>query len=191
MNNTWFPKDVWWQTRDNVRAERSEDARLLRRHGDRVISGAEWHRRRAVPVDEPVLTAGGRDDVSKSHVVWKKSLRSYVPSPVLAGEHILSVNNDGGVLTGLSVKTGEQVFQHRLSNAGSIYASPVVIDGKIYVVTRRNGTFVVGVTGSKVVVLGENHFEDETDFNASPAVTDGKLLLRSNRALYCIGDKPQ
>ena len=137
------------------------------------------------------VTAGGRDDVSKSHVVWKKSLRSYVPSPVLAGEHILSVNNDGGVLTGLSVKTGEQVFQHRLSNAGSIYASPVVIDGKIYVVTRRNGTFVVGVTGSKVAVLGENHFEDETDFNASPAVTDGKLLLRSNRALYCIGDKPQ
>lgn len=24
-NNTWLPKDVWWQTRDNVRAERSEE----------------------------------------------------------------------------------------------------------------------------------------------------------------------
>ena len=25
LNNTWLPKDVWWQTRDNVRAERSEE----------------------------------------------------------------------------------------------------------------------------------------------------------------------
>lgn len=25
VNNTWLPKDVWWQTRDNVRAERSEE----------------------------------------------------------------------------------------------------------------------------------------------------------------------
>lgn len=137
------------------------------------------------------IKAGGRDDVSKSHLVWKKSLRSYVPSPVLAGDHILSVNNDGGILTGLSVKTGEQVFQQRLSNAGSIYASPVVIDGKIYVVTRRSGTFVVEISGNKADVIAENKFEDETDFNASPAVTDGTLLLRSNRALYCVGDQPQ
>lgn len=137
------------------------------------------------------VKAGGRDDVSKSHVVWKKSLRSYVPSPVLAGEHILSVNNDGGILTGLSTKTGEQTFQQRLSNAGSVYASPVVIDGKIYVVTRRSGTFVVGVSGSRANLIAENKFDDETDFNASPAVVDGKLLLRSNRALYCVAGKPQ
>lgn len=137
------------------------------------------------------VKAGGRDDVSKSHVVWKKSLRSYVPSPVLAGDHILSVNNDGGILTGLSTKTGEQTFQQRLSNAGSVYASPVVVDGKIYVVTRRSGTFVVGVSGSRANLFAENKFDDETDFNASPAVADGKLLLRSNRALYCVAGKPQ
>ena len=137
------------------------------------------------------VKAGGRDDVSKSHLVWKKSLRSYVPSPVLAGDHILSVNNDGGVLTGLSTKTGEQTFQQRLGNAGSVYASPIVIDGKIYVVTRRSGTFVIGVSGSRANVLAENAFADETDFNASPAVADGKLLLRSNHALYCVMGKPQ
>jgi outer membrane protein assembly factor BamB len=139
------------------------------------------------------VKAGGRDDVTKSHVLWKKSLRSYVPSPVLAGEHIVSVNNDGGILTGLNAQTGEQAFQQRLSNAGSVYASPAVIDGRIYVVTRRGGTFVVGVSGSKATVLAENRLADETDFNASPAVADGgQLLLRSNRALYCIaGTTPQ
>lgn len=137
------------------------------------------------------VKAGGRDDVSKSHIVWKKSLRSYVPSPVLAGDHILSVNNDGGVITGLNTKTGEQTFQQRLSNAGSVYASPTVIGENVYVVTRRSGTFVVGISGSRADILAENTFADETDFNASPAVADGKLLLRSNRALYCVMGKPQ
>ena len=134
------------------------------------------------------VKAGGRDDVSKSHVVWKKSLRSYVPSPVLAGEHILSLNNEDGILSGLNAKTGEQVFKQRLSNASGAYASPTIINGKAYVVTRRNGTLVVELTGSPKVVA-ENKLDDESDFNASPAVADGKLLLRSNRALYCIAGK--
>jgi outer membrane protein assembly factor BamB len=133
------------------------------------------------------VKAGGRDDVSKSHVVWKKSLSSYVPSPVLAGDRILSVN-ERGVVSCLDAKTGEQIFQQRLSNAGGVYASPVVIDGKAYIVTRRNGTLLLDLSG-KGESIAENKLDDDTDFNASPAVADGKLLLRSNRALYCIAGK--
>ena len=96
--------------------------------------------------------------------------------------------NERGLVGCLSAKTGEQLFQQRLSNAGGVYASPVVIDGKAYFVTRQNGTFVLDFSG-KGDVLAENKLDDPTDFNASPAVADGKLLLRSNRALYCIADK--
>ena len=135
------------------------------------------------------VKAGGRDDVSKSHILWKKSLSSYVPSPVLAGDRILSVN-EKGIAGCLDAKTGEQLFQQRLSNAGGVYASPVVIGGKAYIVTRENGTFVMDLSG-KGEVLSQNKLDDETDFNASPAVADGKLLLRSNRSLYCIANKPQ
>ncbi|MCL4193441.1 MAG: hypothetical protein KJZ87_17025 [Thermoguttaceae bacterium] len=36
-------------------------------------------------------------------------------------------------------------------------------------------------------VLAHNRLEsDSTDFNATPAVAGGALLLRSNQALYCI-----
>lgn len=133
------------------------------------------------------VKAGGRDDVSKSHVVWKKSLSSYVPSPVLAGDRILSVN-ERGIVGCLDAKTGESLFTQRLSNAGGVYASPIVIGGKAYLVTRQNGTFVMDM-GGKGEVLSQNKLEDETDFNASPAVADGKLLLRSNRSLYCIATK--
>jgi outer membrane protein assembly factor BamB len=133
------------------------------------------------------VKSGGRDDVSKTHILWKKSLSSYVPSPVLAGDRILSVN-ERGVVGCLDAKTGEQIFQQRLKNAGGVYASPVVIDGKAYIVTRRNGTQLLDLTG-KGESLAENVLEDDSDFNASPAISDGKLLLRSNRALYCIANK--
>ena len=63
-----------------------------------------------------------------------------------------------------------------------------MINGKAYVVTRHSGTFVVNLS-DKAEVIAENKLDDPTDFNASPAVTDGKLLLRSNRALYCIANK--
>lgn len=133
------------------------------------------------------VKAGGRDDVTKSHIVWKKSLSSYVPSPVLAGDRILSVN-ERGIVGCLNATTGEQLFQQRLSNAGGVYASPVVIDGKAYLVTRQNGTFVMDLAKGEVLV--QNTLDDKTDFNASPAVADnGVLLLRSNQALYAITKK--
>ncbi len=132
------------------------------------------------------VRSGGRDDVTKSHTIWKKSLSSYVPSPVLAGDRILCVN-ERGILGCLSAKDGESLFQQRLSGAGGVYASPVVADGKAYLVTRQNGTFVISLTGQGEV-LSTNTLDDESDFNASPAIIDGKLLLRSNRFLYCVSD---
>jgi hypothetical protein len=35
--------------------------------------------------------------------------------------------------------------------------------------------------------LARNHLGDDSVFNATPVVSDGQLLLRSDRFLYCIG----
>ena len=133
------------------------------------------------------VRAGGRDDATQKQTVWKKQLSSYVPSPVLYGDRIFSVN-ERGVLGCLAAKDGESLFQKRLPDAGGIYASPVVADSKLFIVTRRNGTIVVSTSGSGEV-LSHNKFNDDTDFNASPAIGEGTILLRSNKFLYCIGAK--
>lgn len=130
------------------------------------------------------VRAGGKDDVTKTHTVWKGSLSSYVPSPVLAGDKIFCVS-ERGILGCLNANDGKQVFQQRLRDAGGIYASPVAIGDKLLFVTRRNGTLVVATTGSGAV-LATNKFSDDTDFNASPAVANGRILLRSNKAIYCV-----
>lgn len=133
------------------------------------------------------VRAGGRDDATQKQTVWKKQLSSYVPSPVLFGDRIFSVN-ERGVLGCLAARDGTSIFQKRLPDAGGVYASPVVADSKLFIVTRRNGTIVVS-TSESGEVLSHNKFADDTDFNASPAIGDGIILLRSNKSLYCIATK--
>jgi outer membrane protein assembly factor BamB len=133
------------------------------------------------------IRAGGRDDVSAKQVVWKKSNSSYVPSPVALDGHLYWVE-DRGTAVCLKADTGEQVYRQRIEGAGGVYASVVAADGKLYAVTRRNGAFVLPAK-PEFKVLAHNRLADATDFNASPAVSQGRLLLRSNRALYCIGTR--
>jgi hypothetical protein len=134
------------------------------------------------------VRTGGRNDVSGSHVVWRKSVGSYVPSPVLVGDYLHWADNSG-VAYCVRADSGEQVYRERVSGAGNVYASLVAADGKLYLVSRRNGTFVLRA-GEKFEVLATNKFSDDsTDFNATPAIHNGRLLLRSNKAIYCVGAK--
>jgi len=141
--------------------------------GDRGVSGSM------------AIRAGGRNDVSASHVLWKQSIGSYVPSPLVLNDLIYWVD-DRGTAYCVKADTGEQVYRQRLTGAGGVYASVVAGDGKLYAVTRRKGTFVLA-TGAKFKVLAQNRFaSDSGDFNASPAISHGCLVLRSNRSVYCV-----
>jgi outer membrane protein assembly factor BamB len=54
-------------------------------------------------------------------------------------------------------------------------------------VSRKQGTFVYPAKPEFSAPVVNVIAGDETDFNATPAVSDGCLFLRSNKALYCIG----
>ena len=50
-------------------------------------------------------------------------------------------------------------------------------------------TFVVAAK-PKFALAQQNQFEsDESDFNATPAISRGQIFLRSNQFLYCIEAK--
>jgi outer membrane protein assembly factor BamB len=141
------------------------------------------------------IKAGGRDDAGKSNLLWRKTIGSYVPSPVVVGDYLYWVD-DKGIAYCLKANTGDQVYRERLPGlaggggrgmSSPVYASLVAADGKLYAVSRHNGVYLLA-QGQKFEVLAHNQFEsDASDFNASPAVVQGHLLLRSNRALYCVG----
>lgn len=134
------------------------------------------------------VRAGGLGDVSQTHTLWKSRSSSYVATPVLCDGHLYWID-DRGIAYCTSSATGEQVYRERISELEGgrpVYASPILVAGKIYVVSRRKGTFVYE-PGSELRILSHNVIADDaTDFNASPAVSEGKLYLRSDKALYCI-----
>jgi outer membrane protein assembly factor BamB len=138
-------------------------------------------------VGGPPLTmavrAGGRGDVSGTHVVWRQKAGGSHASPVLHGPYLYCVN---GFVWCLRADTGKIVYQERLYDSRGEYPSPVLADGKLFAPTRRQGVFVLAA-GDKFEQLAHNDLGDKTDFIASPAVSDGQLFLRSNANLYCIG----
>jgi outer membrane protein assembly factor BamB len=68
------------------------------------------------------------------------------------------------------------------------YSSPVLVDGKIYFLSRTGEAFVYA-TGPQFKLLGQNRFAaDGGDFSSTPAVSEGQLFIRSSKYLYCVAD---
>lgn len=130
------------------------------------------------------IRAGGRGDVTNSHVLWRTKGSSLVASPVYHDGHLYWA---AGNAFCLDAATGKDVYRNRLG--GNYYASGLVADGKIYYVSRFDGTFVVPAE-PKFKVLAHNKFADDPSrTNASPIADEGHILMRTDRYLYCIGKK--
>jgi len=134
------------------------------------------------------IRAGGRGDVTDSHVLWTKRWTTRVSTPIYYEGHLYAIDQ-AGVAYCIDAETGEELYGQRLEIDGygdKIYASVVAADGKIYGVTRSDGTVVLALS-PQFRELARNYLGDPTVFNATPAIVDSRLLLRSDRALYCIG----
>ena len=95
--------------------------------------------------------------------------------------------SDEGIANCVDAKTGKLVYKQRLPNSGKVYASLVSVEGRLYAVSRERGTFVLAATPEFKQLALNVIADDEGIFNASPVVSRGQLLLRSDRFLYCIG----
>ena len=133
------------------------------------------------------VRAGGRGDVTQTQGVWRENKGSNVSSPIYHDGHLYWANDSGGIVFCQEAATGKFVYQQRLNpGSGLIYASPILAEGKLYYVSQRSGTYVVAAKPD-FELLAHNGFEDDDSrTNASPAVHNGQLLLRSDRYLYCI-----
>jgi outer membrane protein assembly factor BamB len=92
---------------------------------------------------------------------------------------------EGGVLTALDASTGAVLKQGRLQGAlGDYFASPVAADGKVYTVSHE-GKVTVLKPGKDWEILSINEMGE--DCNATPAIADGRIYLRTHQTLYCFG----
>lgn len=116
-------------------------------------------------------------------VVWQSApLSGGFASPVYHQGHVYFLTNVAVLC--LSTSDGKEVWRQRLD--GPFDASPIIADGKLYAVNRKGRTFVVAL-GEQPKVLARNDLDDT--ILATPAVANGCLYLRSDKYLYCIGER--
>jgi hypothetical protein len=127
---------------------------------------------------------GQTGDLTKSHIAWKETKRKpFVPSPLVYQGHYYVID-DKGIGICLEAATGKEMWKERLG--GSFHAGVVAGDGKLYFATKEGRVRVVQA-GPAYKVLADNDMGEQ--LIASPAVSNGQILLRGEKHLFCVGGK--
>jgi outer membrane protein assembly factor BamB len=121
---------------------------------------------------------------SNEYIAWSNPRGGpYTPTPVIYGDLMYVVNNQG-IVTAFNAKTGERIYQQRLGNGGSYSASPVASDGKIYFSSEDGDVYVVKA-GPAFELLAKNSVGEVV--MASPALSDGVLIVRGMKNVIALG----
>ncbi len=143
-----------------------------------VFASSSWPKTALV-----AIRPDGAGDVTQTHVVWRDTKGApYVPSMLVVGDWLLTVNNSGTAYC-YDAATGKALWQEKL---GRTHASPVLAGGRVFF-TNDDGKINVikpGATFERVAQydLGESCY-------ASPAISGGRVFLRGFKHMFCIGPK--
>ena len=136
------------------------------------------------------IRPGGSGDVSGKQEAWRvpRTGGRDLPSPLVVGDYLIVTRLRPGIISCYNNKTGQQLWQQRVEGAFS--SSPIAINGIVFTVTEDGVTHVFK-PGASYEGIAKNSVEAtlEETFRASPAAFNGHLLLRSDKFLYCIGNK--
>jgi len=130
------------------------------------------------------VRSGGRGDVSETHKLWEAKVGANVSSPVFNDGHLYWVSDRSNVAYCLNTADGSVVYAEKVDVQP--YASALFADGRLYITTRFNGTLVLAAQPA-FQQLAHNKLKDRGTFNASPIISNGRLILRSDHKLYCFG----
>ena len=125
-------------------------------------------------------------DQSKSAAVaWSVTKGgTYIPTPLVYRGHLYTLHNNGRLLC-YDAKTGDLLYGTRVGQGGTFTASPVAADGRLFISTEEGDVFVVRA-GPQFEVLATNAMGET--IMATPALSDGVLLVRTLKHLYGLGE---
>jgi outer membrane protein assembly factor BamB len=131
------------------------------------------------------LKPGGSGELTKTHVLWKKTKGlPYVSSAIFyRGQYVMV--KDGGLVTAYAAKTGKEVYvQKRAVAAGRYYASPVAANGYIYFTALDDGASTVLRAGTEAPEVVARNPKLGERVAATPAIADDTLYIRTAGHLY-------
>ena len=136
------------------------------------------------------VDATAKGEIKKEQVKWVTyGWQGGFSSPVIDGDRLYQLDNSANIAA-FDVNTGKQLW---LQNLGTIQkASPVLADGKLYVGTENGKFFILkpGPTGAEILDQDQLGTEEHPEtIIGSVAVSNGRVFMVSDSALYCIGKK--
>ena len=114
-------------------------------------------------------------------VVWKDN--SYTPdaSSPTANDKYLFLTTGAGDMVCYNPDTGDTLWTRYIMD--QFYASPVIADGKVYMLDRQGVMHIVR-EDSKFELLAESPLGENSD--CTPAFSGKKIYIRGKKHLYCI-----
>jgi outer membrane protein assembly factor BamB len=125
---------------------------------------------------------GGQGDVTATHVVWEQREGAPKQPSLLYLDPYLFTVTDNGIAHCYDGATGQVLGQRRIG--GNFSASPVAADGKLYLLSEEGVTTVVAAN-PQLTILATNPLDEHCQ--ASMAIAQERLLIRTAGRLYCIG----
>jgi hypothetical protein len=141
-----------------------------------VFISSAWPQRHLL-----AIRPDGKGDVTNTHIVWRSTEGAYyVPSPVCVGNYLISTMTSGLVYC-TELTTGKILWKQ---NLGKQYPSAVTANGLVYI-PNDAGVITVIRPGPLFETVASNNMGEH--MNASPAISDGKIYIRTSKNIYCIG----
>lgn len=132
------------------------------------------------------IKTGGSGDITATARLWElRAVGTDSATPVACDGKVYVLNYKGRVWC-LDIRNGRELWSILLpSGKGVFYSSPLLCGDTLYFCREGGAVYVGKITPSGLRVVNETHFDDA--FVASPVLFRGRLLLRGENYLYCIG----
>ena len=147
------------------------------------------------PKRDPIyaIKTGGSGELSDKSIAWTseetRDLTSDVPTPAFADGDFFILSDVRKSLSRVDPKTGKVKWTMRTPGTFKYEASPLVADGKVYIVNFAGDVIVVNAEDGKMI--SENWMDKPADdpVRSGIVASQGQLFIRVNQKLFCIGKK--
>ena len=114
-------------------------------------------------------------------VLWSNNeFLPEIASPVATRDFVF-IATTYGVVASFNAQTGEIIKYMELNT--DFNSSPIIVEGKIYLSCTEGKMFVFSATGEFNLL---NSFDTGEHIFATPAFTDKKIVIRSEKSIYCV-----
>ncbi len=134
-------------------------------------------------------------DITKTGELWRKDgVDAGFASPLLHDGRLYVMTNSGRLFCYDAV-SGKQYWKFKVGHIGK--GSPVWADGKIYLTTQEGGFLIAEDKGTSCKFIDKMNVNDGTtqredgvtEIFASPAISDGRIVIFTMSEMICFGKK--